>query len=272
MLGWLDKSLNREAWRPPARKAAGVLALVVLLGFWGGLAAVLQWVLQGSWPGWLLLVASCGQRCWPSAASTSTSAPSPTALEKRPRERSQAVSHDRRPRHRGARRGRRVAAPPSRAWPRISPTASSRRSSGWRCGGLPGARRLQGGQHRRQHDRPPDAAVPAFGWAAARLDDLVNLPASRLSALLDRARRRCAARRFAATAALARRAARRRRSTARPMPAGRRRRWPARSASRSPARASMAASWSTILDGRRAARGDARRTSAGAARSTALPA
>jgi len=27
------------------------------------------------------------------------------------------------------------------------------------------------------------AAAPAFGWAAARCDDLVNLPASRLSAL-----------------------------------------------------------------------------------------
>ena len=43
---------------------------------------------------------------------------------------------------------------------------------------------LQSHQHRRQHDRAPHAAYEAFGWAAARLDDVVNLPASRLSALL----------------------------------------------------------------------------------------
>ena len=48
-----------------------------------------------------------------------------------------------------------------------------------------GRRRLQGDQHRRQHDRPSHRSVTQdFGWAAARLDDLVNLPASRLSALL----------------------------------------------------------------------------------------
>ena len=89
----------------------------------------------------------------------------------------------------------------------------------------------------------------AFGWAAARLDDLVNLPASRLSALLlvaAAAFRRCvrAARRGApcgATPAV----------TVRPMPAIPKRPWPERSAWRSPARASMAAcasrtrSWAT---------------------------
>ena len=54
----------------------------------------------------------------------------------------------------------------------------------------PGRRALQGDQHRRQHDRPQEtSAIAAFGWAAARLDDLVNLPASRLAALwLDRRR------------------------------------------------------------------------------------
>ena len=50
--------------------------------------------------------------------------------------------------------------------------------------GLPGAARLQSDQYRRQHDRPPHAPSRDFGWAAARLDDLVNLPASRLAALL----------------------------------------------------------------------------------------
>ena len=47
-----------------------------------------------------------------------------------------------------------------------------------------GRRRLQGSEHRRQHDRPSHTTRHgAFGFAAARFDDLVNLPASRLSAL-----------------------------------------------------------------------------------------
>jgi adenosylcobinamide-phosphate synthase len=65
----------------------------------------------------------------------------------------------------------------------------------------------------------------AFGWAAARLDDLVNLPASRLSALLI----------VAAAAATPR-------GIVPPMPAIPRRRWRARSDSRWRGRASMAAS------------------------------
>ena len=76
MLGGLDQTLNRETWRPAARKAAGVLALGVLVGFWGGLAAILQWFLQGSWPGWLLLVLLAASL--PAQRSlTSTSARSP---------------------------------------------------------------------------------------------------------------------------------------------------------------------------------------------------
>ena len=65
----------------------------------------------------------------------------------------------------------------------------------------------------------------AFGWAAARLDDLLNLVPARLSGPADRAGgavvrrqdRRGAARRCCATRAC----------IARPMPAGRRARWPA---------------------------------------------
>ena len=68
-----------------------------------------------------------------------------------------------------------------------------------------------------------------FGWAAARIDDLMNWPASRLSALwlvpaafvLPGA---------SPWRALAVPLARRAQAPTRPMPAGRRRRWPARSA------------------------------------------
>ena len=89
-----------------------------------------------------------------------------------------------------------------------------------------------------------DERYKAFGWAAARLDDLVNLPASRLAALW-----------LILAAALTPRALRRgtrrapygatRRVTARPTQAGPKRRWPARSASSSPGRGSMERRWST---------------------------
>ena len=83
----------------------------------------------------------------------------------------------------------------------------------------------------------------AFGWAAARVDDLVNLPASRLSALL-----------IIAAAAVTKRLQHRRRGgrcgatlvvTAPRTPAIRRRRWQERSGSRSRGRATTAASGST---------------------------
>ncbi len=45
-------------------------------------------------------------------------------------------------------------------------------------------RALQGDQHGGLDERPQDAAVSPLRLAAARLDDLVNLPASRLTALL----------------------------------------------------------------------------------------
>ena len=50
--------------------------------------------------------------------------------------------------------------------------------------GLPGAVRLQADQHRRFMIGHRSDRYRAFGWAAARLDDLVNLPASRLSGFL----------------------------------------------------------------------------------------
>ncbi len=83
----------------------------------------------------------------------------------------------------------------------------------------------------------------AFGWAAARLDDLVNLPASRLTGLMFIA---AAAVVPGASAVSAWRAFwRDARCIARPMPAGRRPRWPARSGCGLPGRAPITAWWST---------------------------
>ena len=55
--------------------------------------------------------------------------------------------------------------------------------------GLPGPARLQGDQHRRLDDRPRTPRYAAFGWAAARLDDLVNLVPAPPGRPADRARR-----------------------------------------------------------------------------------
>ena len=83
-----------------------------------------------------------------------------------------------------------------------------------------------------------------FGWASARLDDLVNLPASRLVGAADHGGRLFTPGASASDAfgAVLRDAA----ATARPMPAIRKRLLPARSVSRSQVRVIMAASWSRM--------------------------
>ena len=169
---------------------------------------------------------------------------------------------DRRARPGEPRRGRRLPRGDRVRRRRISPTASSRRCSGSRSSGCRACSPTR-------RSTPPTSMIGHltprhrdFGWAAARLDDLVNLPASRLAGLPDRACR-------AAGGGSIGRAFRdhgrgRAASTARPMPAGRRPRWPGRSASRWPARGAIAARWSTTrssmpADGAQATPADIRR-------------
>lgn len=45
---------------------------------------------------------------------------------------------------------------------------------------------VQDHQHRRQHDRLPHPRHAAFGWAAARLDDVLNWVPARLTAAMIR--------------------------------------------------------------------------------------
>ena len=102
--------------------------------------------------------------------------------------------------------------------------------------GLPGAAAYKAANTADSMIGHRNARYAQFGWAAARFDDLVNLPASRLAALWltlaagGRGRR-----------GVGRGSARRSRRIARPTPAGRRRRWPARSGWSSRGRASTAA-------------------------------
>ena len=92
-----------------------------------------------------------------------------------------------------------------------------------------------------------------FGWASARLDDLVNLAPARLTGPS------CASPAALRAARLRDHAARRAAATARPTPAGPRPRWPAPSASASPAPASMPGAssrmpgWATAAPKRRPA-------------------
>ena len=68
----------------------------------------------------------------------------------------------------------------SRAWRRIFPTALSLPSCGPRVGGLVGGALYKAINTADSMIGHRDERYKAFGWAAARLDDLVNLPASRL--------------------------------------------------------------------------------------------
>ena len=70
----------------------------------------------------------------------------------------------------------------SRALRRTSPTGSSRRCSG-RASGLPGGAAYKAANTANSMIGHRNARYEDFGWAAARFDDLVNLPASRLAAL-----------------------------------------------------------------------------------------
>ena len=124
-------------------------------------------------------------------------------------------------------------------------------------GGPARRRRLQGDQHRRQHDRPSHAAPRSLrlgGGAARRSRQPAGVAArrrcwsSRAAALVPGALRRRDAWRAVVGATPG--------VIARPMPAGPRRRWPARSASRSPGRGvygGVAVDDAVMGDGRREA-------------------
>ena len=130
---------------------------------------------------WLLIAACWPAACWPSAASmTHVARGGRRARARRPR------GGPRRPCRMivgrdtgGARRGRRL---PRRDREPGRELLRRRRGAVVLAGARrpAGRARLQGDQHRRQHDRPQDRAVHRLRLGGGALDDLVNLPASRL--------------------------------------------------------------------------------------------
>jgi len=182
LIGLLDETLNRPAWSRGGRRTAGVAALAVLVVIAGGIGLSIQSFL-GYGPGLLVtaVLASSllAQRSLASHVEAVAAALEKDGLEAGRRAVSQIVGRD--------------TAQLDKAG--VSRAAIESLAENFSDGvvapafwlavlGLPGALIYKAvntadsmiGQRTRRHK--------SFGWASARLDDLVNLPASRLSALL----------------------------------------------------------------------------------------
>ena len=177
----LDGALNREGASFLARKLAGCAALALLLGITGGVALALQWALTG-WAGFVLL------------ALLAASLPAQRSLHEHVEAVAQALETEG---LEGGRRavsmivGRNVSVLDEAGVARAAIESLAENFSDgvvaplfWMAlGGLPGGVLYKAantadsmiGHRTKRHE--------AFGWAAARFDDLVNLPASRLTAL-----------------------------------------------------------------------------------------
>ncbi len=177
----LDGALNREGDSFLVRKRAGCLALVLLLAITGGVALGLQWALAG-WAGFVLL------------ALLAASLPAQRSLYEHVEQVAQALETQ------GLEAGRHAVSMIVGRNTSVLDEAGVARaaieslaenfSDGvvaplfWTAvGGLPGGVLYKAantadsmvGHRTKRHE--------AFGWAAARFDDLINLPASRLTAL-----------------------------------------------------------------------------------------
>ena len=181
-LSWLDRRLNRPEWSFAARRTAGVVALALLLLAVGGVAASLTLAAPGDWLGFFLL------------AFVAASLPAQRSLDAHVRAVADALEQ------KGLAAGREAVAMIVGRNPEALDEAGVARaaieslaenfSDGvvaplfWiAVGGLTGGalyKAINTADSMIGHKR---SKYRAFGWAAARLDDLVNLPASRLAAL-----------------------------------------------------------------------------------------
>ena len=183
LVGALDRGLNREDASPLRRKAAGAVALLVLILVSGGVAYLIQhWLLLlplGMIPLAMLGSTLLAQRSLHAHVERVALALEDEGIESARARVSEIVGRD----------------PASLDEAGIARAAieslAENFSDGvvapafWMAvGGLPGAAIYKAintadsmiGHHSKRYEQ--------FGWASARLDDLVNLPASRLSALL----------------------------------------------------------------------------------------
>jgi adenosylcobinamide-phosphate synthase len=183
LIAWLDRALNRETATPQARRAAGVVAVLILLAIVGVLAFLVQSALLRL-PFGILAAALVASTLVAQRSLHRHVADVAAALEiggiAAGRE---AVAHIV-----GRDTDKLDAAGVARA--AIESLAENFSDAivapvFWMAiGGLPGAalyKTINTADSMIGHRTPRHEA---FGWAAARLDDLINLPASRLSAFL----------------------------------------------------------------------------------------
>ena len=183
LIGALDRLLNRETMGTRARRAAGIVAVLMLIVVVGAVALVVERELLHL-PFGLLVIGLLASTLIAQRSLHRHVADVAVALEKRDTEAGRtAVSHI---------VGRDTEALDAAGVARAAIESLAENFSDavvapvlWLAiAGLPGAALYKAintadsmiGHRTRRYE--------AFGWAAARLDDLVNLPASRLSALL----------------------------------------------------------------------------------------
>ncbi len=183
LIASLDRSLNRETDTPERRRGAGVLALLIVCAVVGAVALLVQSALFRL-PLGLLLVALAASAFIAQRSLYRHVADVALALEKDGIDAGRrAVGHI---------VGRDTAALDEAGVARAAIESLAENFSDgvvapvlWMViGGLPGAalyKAINTADSMIGHRTPRHEA---FGWAAARLDDLVNLPASRLSAVL----------------------------------------------------------------------------------------
>lgn len=184
LIGWLDRGLNRETASFAWRKTAGVLGLAILLVVTITLAAAVQWLVLTAGPLGLVPLALL--------ASTLLAQRS---LHEHVTRVAEGLEQD------GLDGGRAAVAmivgrnPRTLDEPGVARAAIESLAENFSDGivapafwlgfaGLPGIaayKAINTADSMIGHRTPRHLA---FGWAAARLDDLVNLPASRLTALL----------------------------------------------------------------------------------------
>jgi adenosylcobinamide-phosphate synthase len=179
---WLDRRLNRPARSFPWRRAAGALALALLLLPVGGVAALATLCAPSGWIGFLIL------------AVFAASLPAQRSLDDHVGAVAEALEQEGLPAGRRAVSlivGRNVQVLDEAGVARAAIESLAENFSDgivapllWiAIGGLAGGALYKAVNTADSMIGHKSERYLAFGWAAARLDDLVNLPASRLAAL-----------------------------------------------------------------------------------------
>jgi adenosylcobinamide-phosphate synthase len=182
VIGWFDRTLNREADSPSRRRSMGIIALVLVLGGAALVAGVLQGLAGETWAGFGLL------------ALAAASLPAQQSLYTHVRAVADGLEREGLAGGRAAVAlivGRDVDALDEAGVCRAAIESLAENFSDgvvapafWiALAGLPGGAIYKAANTADSMIGHRSARHADFGWAAARFDDAVNLPASRLSAL-----------------------------------------------------------------------------------------